>query len=314
MTIDVDPVIGRLGPLVFRWYGILMVVAVAVGVFIFSRALEYRGISRQHAWSIALIAVPCGAIGARLVHVFENFGFYWENPGRIFGTELVGLAIYGVVGGGLVGLLVYCIFAKLPILKVLDSTAIAFPVAQVIGKVANIINGDTWGNPTDLPWAFTYVNPASLIPDRLLGVPTHPNPLYEQIWLFVMVAILLIVIPRIKVDGWAFLLYVGLYSGGRFFLSFLRVNQIIAFGLVQAQLIALGIIILSIPLGYYFWWRAQRQKPTPLEAGGKTMGKGGGTKAAHREDESKTRPGEAGSKAPDRTGAKKPPAKRKKRR
>jgi phosphatidylglycerol:prolipoprotein diacylglycerol transferase len=262
MTIDIDPVIGSIGPFVFRWYGLIMAVAVAVGVLIFSKALARRGISSNHAWGIAIIAVPCGVIGARLVHVFENLPYYWENPGEIFGPELVGLAIYGVVGGGLVGLIIYCLWKKLPLLKVLDSTALAFPVAQIIGKTANIINGDTWGNPTDLPWGIIYTNPASFIPDRLLGVATHPNPIYEQIWLLIVVGVLLLLIPRIKIDGMAFLLYIGLYSLGRFFLSFLRVNKEIFLGLKEAQVIALATIAVAIALAYYLWWRDKRRLRT----------------------------------------------------
>jgi phosphatidylglycerol:prolipoprotein diacylglycerol transferase len=263
MTIDIDPVIGRLGPLTFRWYGLLMMLGVAVGVVIFSDQLKRRGIPRDHALGIAIIAVPCGVIGARLVHVFENLGYYWANPDKIFGWGLIGLAIYGVVGGGIIGLIAYCLWKKLPTLKVLDSTALAFTVGQIIGKFANIINGDTWGNPTNLPWGFTYVNPASLIPDRLLGVPTHPNPVYEQIWLLCILAILLVVVPRLKIDGMAILMYLTLYSVGRFFLSFFRVNKEIVFGLVEAQVIALVIIVVSVPLAYYLWRRDKRRRTTP---------------------------------------------------
>ena len=145
MTMNIDPVIGKLGPLEYRWYGLIMMVAVVVGVVIFSGQLKRRGISRDHAWGIAVVAVPCGIVGARLFHVFENFGYYWDNPGEIFGLQLVGLAIYGVLTGGLFGLILSCRWKELPVLRVLDCTALAFPVAQIIGKFANIINGDTWG-------------------------------------------------------------------------------------------------------------------------------------------------------------------------
>ena len=160
----------------FHWYGIIMAVAVVVGVWIFSRQLAQRGIDAGHALGIAVIAVPCGIIGARLFSVVDNFGYYWHNPGKIFGLGLVGLAIYGVLAGGIFGLVVYCRWKKLPLLRVLDSTALAFPVAQIIGRCANIINGDTWGPPTKLPWGFTYTNPHAFLPANLLGVPTHPTP------------------------------------------------------------------------------------------------------------------------------------------
>jgi phosphatidylglycerol---prolipoprotein diacylglyceryl transferase len=265
VTINVDPVIGKLGPLVYRWYGLIMAVAVIVGVWIFSGQLKRRGISPYHAWGIAVVAVPCGVIGARLFHVFDNFSFYWRHPGQIFGGQLVGLAIYGVLAGGIFGLVVYSRWKKLPVLRVLDSTALAFPVAQIIGRCANIINGDTWGPPTKLPWGFTYINPHALLPANLLGVPTHPTPVYEQLWLLVMLGVLLYLAPRLKTDGLAFLAYIGLYSLGRFFISYYRVNHIIFLGMREAQLLAVAGIILSSVAAWVLVRRA-KNRAAPLQA------------------------------------------------
>ena len=128
-------------------------------------------------------------------------------------------------------------------LRVLDCLALAIPVGQIIGRCANIINGDTWGSPTRLPWGFVYTNPHALLPANLLGVPTHPTPVYEQLWLVVMVAILWYAVPRLKTDGMAILLYLGLYSFGRFFISFYRVNNILLLGLREAQLVALVVLV-----------------------------------------------------------------------
>jgi phosphatidylglycerol:prolipoprotein diacylglycerol transferase len=258
MTIDVDPVIGSLGPLEFRWYGLIMAVAVIAGTFVFAYEMKRRGISPSHAAGLALIAVPCGVIGARIVHILDRLDYYWENPGQIVGPQLVGLAIYGVVLGGLVGLVIYCRWKKLPILRVMDCTALAFPVGQIIGKTANIINGDTWGYPTDLPWGFVYTNPASFIPDELLGVPTHPTPVYEQIWLLVMLGILLYVVPRLRVDGLAVLAYFWLYSLGRVFISHFRVNDPLIWGLKEAQVIALAVLVLAPILAYLLVRRAKQ--------------------------------------------------------
>jgi phosphatidylglycerol:prolipoprotein diacylglycerol transferase len=270
MTIDIGPVIGKLGPLEFRWYGIIMAVAVVLGVWIMSRELKRRGISPEHALGIAVFGVPCGIIGARLVHVFDHLGYYLDNPGKIFGFRLVGLAIYGVVAGGLIGLLVYCRWKKLPVLRVIDSTALAFPAAQIIGKCANIINGDTWGHATDLPWGITYTNPNSFIPEDLLGVATHPTPIYEQLWLLVVVGVLAFSMRRLmKVDGLAVLAYFWLYSLGRFFISFYRENDPMLWGLVEAQVIALAVIVLAPSIAYWLIRRPRKrspQKPGQLKA------------------------------------------------
>jgi len=262
MTINIDPIIGKLGPITFRWYGVIMAVAVIVGLWILAGQLKRRHISPDHAWGIAVFAVPLGVIGARLFHVFDDFSFYWHHPGQIFGGQLIGLAIYGVIAGGILGLVIYCRWKKLPVLRVLDSTALAFPVAQIIGRCANIINGDTWGPPTKLPWGFTYTNPNALLPANLLGVPTHPTPVYEQLWLLVMLGILLYLIPRLKTDGLAFVSYVGLYSLGRFFISYYRVNNIIFLGMREAQLFAVAGIVLA-PIAAYWLVRRAKKRVVP---------------------------------------------------
>ena len=263
MSIGLDPVIGKLGPLEFRWYGLIMAVAVLFGVWIMSRQLRLRGISSHHVLGIAILGVIFGIIGARLVHVLDRLDYFVEHPGEIFGYQMVGLAIYGVVGGGLTGLVIYCLWKKLPILRAIDATALAFPAAQIVGKFANIINGDTWGSPTDLPWGITYTNPDSFIPADLLNVPTHPTPIYEQLWLLVVVVVLLLTMRRLmRVDGLAILAYAWLYSLGRFFITFYRANDPMLWGLKEAQLIALAVLVLAPPVAYLLIRRA-RKRPTP---------------------------------------------------
>jgi phosphatidylglycerol:prolipoprotein diacylglycerol transferase len=263
MSIGIDPVIGKLGPFELRWYGLIMALAVLFGVWIMSRQLKSRGIPSHHVLGIAILGVVFGIIGARLVHVLDRLGYFIEHPGEILGYQMVGLAIYGVVGGGLVGLVIYCLWRKLPILRTIDATALAFPAGQIVGKSANIINGDTWGSPTDLPWGITYTNPDSFIPTDLLDVPTHPTPIYEQLWLLVVVLVLLLTMRRLmKVDGLAILAYAWLYSLGRFFITFYRANEPMLWGLKEAQLIALGVLVLAPPLAYWLVRRA-RSRPAP---------------------------------------------------
>ena len=267
MTINIDPVIGHLGPLTFRWYGVIMSLAVIAGGWVFSRQAARRGIGRDHVLGILTISVPLGIVGARLVHVFEDAGYFWHHPGQIFGTALVGLAIYGVLAGGLGGLLIYCRWKRLPTLKVLDATALAFPVGQIIGRCANIINGDTWGYRTSLPWGFVYKNPHAFLPANLLGVPTQPTPVYEQLWLLVMLGILLYLLPRLKIDGLAIIAYLGLYSFGRFFLSYLRVNQVLFLGLREAQVIALATLALIVPAALCLVHKARGRSEQPAPTG-----------------------------------------------
>jgi phosphatidylglycerol---prolipoprotein diacylglyceryl transferase len=267
ITIDIDPILFHLGPFTVRWYGVIMAIAVLVGTWVFSRQLRKRGIAADHALGMLILAVPLGIIGARLFHILDNFGFYRHHPGQLWTLQLIGLAIYGVLTGGVLAVFIYCRRKKLPFLRVLDALALAIPVGQLIGKCANIVNGDTWGYATRLPWGFVYRNPNALLPANLLGVPTQPTPVYEQLWLLVVIGILLWAMPRLKTDGMAFLLYLGLYSLGRFFISFERVNNVLFLHLREAQLVALGVLVAVVPVALLLR-RRQAMQPATAGAGG----------------------------------------------
>jgi phosphatidylglycerol---prolipoprotein diacylglyceryl transferase len=254
--INVDPIVVQSAGFAIHWYGLIMAVAAIAGTFVFAWQLEKRGIDRSHAWSMLLLAVPLAIIGARLFHILDDFSFYWHNPGDIVTKQLIGLAIYGVITGGVLAVIIYCRWRKLPTWRVLDGLALAIPVGQLIGRCANIINGDTWGSATGLPWGLVYTNPHALLPASLLGVPTQPTPIYEQLWLIVVIAVVWWAMPRLKTDGVAFLLYLGMYSFGRFFISFLRVNNELFLGMREAQLIALVVFIAVFPTA---WWLRRRQ-------------------------------------------------------
>jgi phosphatidylglycerol---prolipoprotein diacylglyceryl transferase len=248
ITINIDPILFHLGPFTMRWYPLIMAIGVIVGSFIFAGQLRRKGIDARHVVPMLIAVVPAAIVGARLFSVVDNWGYYSDHLLAVVKPPYIGLAIYGVLTGGILALAIYCRVKKLPVLRVLDCLALAIPVGQIIGRFANIINGDTWGSPTHLPWGFVYTNPHALLPANLLGVPTHPTPVYEQLWLAVMVVILWYAVPRLKTDGMAILLYLGLYSFGRFFISFYRVNNILFLGLREAQLVALGVLIAVVPL------------------------------------------------------------------
>ena len=248
LHIGIDPIIFHLGPLQVRWYGVLMMTGVAVGAYVTSLEARRKGFDPGRVWEALLLVVPLGIVGARLMHILDNWAFYWRHPGQLVGLQLVGLAIYGAVAGGVLGVFLYARWTKLPFLRFLDCAAVGLPVAQFIGRFANIINGDTWGKPTTMPWAFIYTNPNAFLPQSLLGVPTHPTPVYEQLWLLIAFGIMLAVRKKLRADGSAIMLYIVLYSAGRFFISIFRENRILFLGMKEAQLLAVAAIVVFVPI------------------------------------------------------------------
>ena len=249
IVIGIDPVIFSIGDLEIRWYSLAIMLAIAVGILITVRQAEKKGIAPREILSGALWVLISAGLGARLFHVIDHFDYYISNPSQIF--QFQGLAIWGAMVGGGLALILFVWRRHLPLGRVVDALVPGLIVAQIIGRVGCIINGDAYGGVTDLPWAFIYTNPGAFIPDNLLGVPTHPYPVYEMIWNATVLVVVLRLGRHFKQDGLVFLSYLSLYSVGRILLTFVRQENLILGGLQQAQIIALLTIVASVAMMVY---------------------------------------------------------------
>jgi phosphatidylglycerol---prolipoprotein diacylglyceryl transferase len=182
-------------------------------------------------------------VGARAFHVVDRWDLYADDPVRVLDLSRGGLAVYGGLIGGALTALFYGLWKGLPVWRLGDAAAPAMLLGQAVGRLACIPNGDALGSKTDLPWAFIYTNPRSMVPPDLLGVATHPYAAYEILLNLTLLALLWRLRSVFKVDGLLFLTYVLAYSGGRFFLSYLRVEKTWLWGLQEAQVVALVLVV-----------------------------------------------------------------------
>ena len=144
-----------------------------------------------------------------------------------------------------------------------DIAAPALLIAMAVGRIGDIINGEHWATFTDLPWGVVYTHPESPGVGR---AASHPAVAYELLFDLALLAIIWPLRNRLRPPGMLFALYGALYSIGRFFLSFLRVEQNTYFGgyLNEAQVVALLVIIIAVPLLVY---KAQFVRPARRAAG-----------------------------------------------
>ncbi len=245
ITIDIDPVITVLGPITLRWYGLMMSVAILAGVTFALREAKRRGIEEDDVIYIALWAIPAAFVGARLFHVIDAWQYYATYPLQIFAFQEGGLAIYGGLVAGLAAGAWAARRKGLLSWRMLDIAAPGIILGQAIGRVGCFINGDHQGPPTNLPWATSYVNPASLAPDSL---PRHPAQVYELLYDLAIFALLMALRGRLKRDGVAFTIYAALYSFGRFWISALREDAPFLLGLKEAQVASVAAFLLAVPL------------------------------------------------------------------
>ncbi len=256
IVINVDPVALHLGTFEIRWYAIAILLAVIAAVLISVREGVRKGLKREHIYGLLPWVMGVGIVGARLFHVVDRWADYRGNPALIFNIQQGGLAIWGAVIGGFIAVIIYARLNKINTWKLLDVLVPGLIVAQIIGRVGCIINGDAYGGAANLPWSFIYTNPNSLIPAYLNGVPTQPYPLYEMLWNAASLALLLRLRPRFNRDGMLFLGYLGLYSVGRFILTFVRQEKVWFWGLQEAQVLSILIVITTIVA----WWWVTRKR------------------------------------------------------
>ena len=254
MTITMDPIIWHWGSFELGWHAVASLVAIIVAVTVAIYFAKKNGLSASDVYSLAPWVILGGIIGARLFHVADHLSYYSSNPLQILAIQEGGLAIWGAVIGGGIAVLVYTRLRHLSLSLLFDTLTPALLVGQIIGRVGCTINGDAWGGPTNLPWGFKYLSLYDSIPPNLLGVPTHPYPVYEMIWNGLCLILLLKMRSHFKTGGLLFFSYLTLYSLGRFVLTFVRQENIVFWGLQEAQVVALlgfiaaisGLIFLKI--------------------------------------------------------------------
>jgi phosphatidylglycerol:prolipoprotein diacylglycerol transferase len=166
------------------------------------------------------------------------------------------MAFYGAIFAVVITVAVLCWRLKIPIWKMLDVSVIFATVGQFFGRIGNIINGDVIGYPTNLPWGFIYANPNSFAPRH--DIAYQPAAVYEAIINIIIFGILWSLRNRVK-PGILFFVYIFSYSLSQILVFFVRDNEIIFAGLKQAQLTAIGVIIATAILFFWYW------KHQPLE-------------------------------------------------
>ena len=242
--LDISGVAFTIGTVSVRWYGIMVALAVVVLILWALREVK-RGakLSYDTIFSAALVGIPSGIIFSRLLHVLDQWRYYSQHPGQIIGGS--GLTIWGAVLGAALGVWIYSRFRKLSFGYLSDVLAPGIILAQVIGRVGCTLNGCCYGIETHLPCAIIYSHPESLGP---LGIPVHPTQIYEIVYNLIVFVVLLRLKGRFQPDGSLFLIYLTLYSLWRLGIDFIRDGTPFLFGLHQAQVISIVVLIITITL------------------------------------------------------------------
>jgi phosphatidylglycerol:prolipoprotein diacylglycerol transferase len=257
ITVSINPVAFSIGPISVRWYGLMYVVGIIIGLLVAWPYGKSKGINGNQLEKIVYWSIPAGLVGARLYYVLQQpLGSYLREPWRILAFWEGGMAFYGAIFAVVIVIIVLCWRMKISVWKILDVAALFAVVGQFFGRIGNFINGDIIGYPTNLPWGVVYANPDSFAPRH--DIAYQPAAAYEAIINIIIFGILWWLRNRVKA-GMLFFVYIFAYSISQIGIFFLRDNIVVLFGLKQAQLTALGVIIVAaIIFAWFLKYRYER--------------------------------------------------------
>lgn len=248
-----DPIAISLGPIDVTWYGVIIAFGIVLAFLVAQREMLKRGFHEEFLTDLLIWAVPLAILGARLYYVIFKWEYYSENPGDILQVWEGGLAIHGALIASFVTAYVFTKKRKVSFLKLADVVAPSILIGQTIGRWGNFMNQEAHGGPVSRAFLENMFLPDWIIEQmRIDGTYYHPTFLYESIWNFMGVVILILLRRVNLLRGEMFLFYLIWYSVGRFFIEGMRTDSLYLLGeLRTAQVVSLITVVVALLIVVY---------------------------------------------------------------
>ncbi|MCG9713914.1 prolipoprotein diacylglyceryl transferase [Shewanella insulae] len=218
---NMDPVLVSFMGLTIHWYGVLFATAIFAGFQVMKSIYVREGLDVESLDNLLIYCVIGIVVGARLAHVlFYDPSYYFAHPAKILAIWEGGLASHGGGLGAILALYYYHRKMKLPFLFLLDRLAIATAIFGFFVRMANFVNSEILGVPSDKPWAIVF--------ERVDMLPRHPAQLYEALaYLTIFIALWIIykTTEMKQKQGALFGLFLVWVFSARFLIEFVKVKQ-----------------------------------------------------------------------------------------
>lgn len=243
------------------YYGIIIAIGMMAGIWISTRVAKSVGEDPDMVFDMALIAIICAIIGARIYYVAFQWDNYKDNLLEIFNTRHGGLAIYGGVIGGVLSVWIFSKVKKKNFGQLLDIAGVGLVLGQIIGRWGNFFNREAFGGYTDTLLAMRLpvdaVRAGEItaemtqnmeIIDGVQYIQVHPTFLYESLWNIAVLLFLLWYTKRKKFKGEVFMCYLIGYGLGRAWIEGLRTDQLLlpVVGCPVSQLLSIVLVVVAL--------------------------------------------------------------------
>ena len=240
-------------------YGVIIGIGVLCGVLMAAHVAKKEGMDVDLIWDFAIYAIIFSIIGARVYYVIFEWDMYRTNPLSVLNLRNGGLAIYGAVIASFITLFVYTRVKKVSFLQMVDVCVPGLILGQAIGRWGNFTNREVFGGYTDNLVAMRLpidavrardisADVAAHIVEGTNYIQVHPTFLYESLWNLLILCIMLVYQKHKKFNGEIWLIYLGGYGLGRFWIEGIRTDQLYIMGttIPVSQLIAIFCVVIAV--------------------------------------------------------------------
>ena len=257
-----------IGGFTIAFYGIIIACGMLAGLMLARWQAKRTGQEPDVYSDYAIWGIIFAIIGARLYYVAFSWDAYKNNLLQIFNTRGGGLAIYGGVIAGILYILYYCKKKNLSFVRVLDIYSLSLLLGQSIGRWGNFFNQEAYGGKTTLVALKNLHLPKFIIDGMYIdGFYRQPTFLYESIWCFIGVLILIPIRRKYSNQvGRQISFYFIWYGIGRFFIEGLRSDSLYWGSFRVSQIVSL--ILVALGIGYSFWLKKRKYQGKGKEVSG----------------------------------------------
>ena len=206
-----------IGPFTVYGYGLMIGIGIVAAYLLVEYLAKKKDLDAEPVFGLTIFSVIGGFVGSKLLYTLTRLGEIIQDP-SVIRDVASGWVVYGGIIGGILAAVVYCKVKKMEFLRYLDIALPAVAMAQGFGRIGCFLAGCCYGQQTDGWCAVTFTNSA-YAPN---GVPLLPTQLISSGLDFILFAILLVLLFKLKTPGQVGGVYLILYSIGRFVLEFYR--------------------------------------------------------------------------------------------
>jgi phosphatidylglycerol:prolipoprotein diacylglycerol transferase len=265
---EIDPILFEIGPLAIRWYALAYIAGLLLGWrYLMRMAVTERiwggkpPFTRDQADDLLTWAVLGVILGGRLGYVlFYKPAFYFSNPGDILAVWNGGMSFHGGFLGVVVAIYIFARRNKIHLWALADGAAAVAPIGILFGRLANFINSELWGRPTDVAWGVIFPHPEAG------PLPRHPSQLYEG----ALEGILLFIVLRYLTHHTKALSQPGIVAGtffvgyglSRIFVEFFRepddhIGYLLG-PITQGMVLTVPMVLIGLGI---IWWARTQEAP-----------------------------------------------------